>query len=250
MNTPGVRNGVLQGWVNGTPVFSRRDLAFRRVGEEYMHIQDFWFLAYYGGNATSPVANEVHFDSLALSSQRIGCDDSIRHQESLRDVRNSGFKTEIQWLVDRGISKGCNPPDNNRYCPEGLVTRGEMAAFLARALSLPTTATPFTDVGGSVFEHEIGALTLAGITQGCTPTTFCPNDHVTREQMAAFLTRALNLYRPGTDLFTDDESSVFESEIEALRYAGITTGCGIGLFCPGNPVTRGEMAAFLSRALG
>jgi hypothetical protein len=38
--------------------------------------------------------------------------------------------------------------------------------------------------------------------------------------------------------------------VEALTFAGITSGCGGGLFCPDAPLTRGQMAVFLSVALG
>ena len=38
--------------------------------------------------------------------------------------------------------------------------------------------------------------------------------------------------------------------IEALAYSGITAGCGNGNFCPNAPLTRGQMAVFLSKALG
>jgi hypothetical protein len=38
--------------------------------------------------------------------------------------------------------------------------------------------------------------------------------------------------------------------IEALAASGITAGCGGGQFCPNAPITRGEMAVFLSAALG
>jgi hypothetical protein len=49
----------------------------------------------------------------------------------------------------------------------------------------------FSDTAGSVFEHDIAKLATAGITRGCTPSRFCPEDPVTRQQMAAFLHRAL-----------------------------------------------------------
>ena len=71
--------------------------------------------------------------------------------------------------------------------------------------------------------------------------------------MAAFLSRALGYVDPGGDSFTDDDDSVFESPIEALAAAGVTRGCNPPAndrFCPGTSVTRGQMAAFLHRALG
>jgi hypothetical protein len=38
--------------------------------------------------------------------------------------------------------------------------------------------------------------------------------------------------------------------VEALAYSGITAGCGTGNFCPDQPLTRGQMAVFLAKALG
>jgi hypothetical protein len=72
-----------------------------------------------------------------------------------------------------------------------------MAAFLVRALDLPAApGIDFVDDDGSVFEADIEKLAAAGITRGCNPPAndrFCPNDAVTRGQMAAFLHRALGL---------------------------------------------------------
>jgi hypothetical protein len=49
--------------------------------------------------------------------------------------------------------------------------------------------------------------------------------------------------------FRDDDGSVHEDDIITLAAVGITTGCGIEMFCPWAPVTRGQMATFLSRAM-
>jgi hypothetical protein len=71
--------------------------------------------------------------------------------------------------------------------------------------------------------------------------------------MAAFLTRALQLPAGTPDTFTDDDDSVFEADIDALAASGVTKGCNPphnDMYCPNNPVTRGQMAAFLYRALG
>src|SRR5690606_41806113 len=40
------------------------------------------------------------------------------------------FVSDIAWLADEGITRGCNPPANDRFCPDDPVTRGQMAAFL------------------------------------------------------------------------------------------------------------------------
>ena len=51
------------------------------------------------------------------------------------DAAASIFVEDIQWLAGTGITLGCNPPSNTRFCPTQYVTRGQMAAFLQRALS-------------------------------------------------------------------------------------------------------------------
>jgi hypothetical protein len=111
------------------------------------------------------------------------------------DDDDSVFEDDIEWLADQGITKGCNPPLNNRFCPDDAVTRGQLAAFLTRAMDLKDQADdPFIDDDGSVFEADIEKLAAAGITKGCNPPTndmFCPESFVTRGQMAAFLHRAL-----------------------------------------------------------
>lgn len=174
------------------------------------------------------------------------------------DTSGSVFMSDIEWLGASGITKGCNPPANTLFCPDDDVTRGQMAAFLHRALPNLTTgaATDFRDDNGSVFEADIEWLASAGVTRGCNPPVndrFCPDEIVTRAQMAAFLHRALPGLVTGvaTD-FRDDDGDVFEADIEWLAATGVTKGCNPPAndrFCPADPVTRGAMAAFLHRAL-
>ena len=108
----------------------------------------------------------------------------------------------------------------------------------------------FTDIGGSQFESDIVWLAAAGVTNGCANGYFCPGATVSREQMASFLARALHLPATSNDYFTDDEQSIHEGAINSLRAAGYTTGCTETTFCPSDPVTREQMAAFLHRAFG
>jgi hypothetical protein len=112
------------------------------------------------------------------------------------DDDGSIFEDDINRVAAAGITRGCNPPDNDNFCPNGLVTRGSMAAFMERGLDLPaTTVDYFTDDDGHIFEDSINAIAAAGITAGCNPPdndNYCPNDYVTRGQMAAFFRRALS----------------------------------------------------------
>jgi hypothetical protein len=64
-----------------------------------------------------------------------------------------------------------------------------------RQISPAPAVASLTDVPPSAqFFAEIEAMKDSGITAGCTATTYCPEDHVTRRQMAAFFARALGLY--------------------------------------------------------
>ena len=113
------------------------------------------------------------------------------------DDDESVFEADIDKLATAGVTKGCNPPVNDQFCPDSNVTREQMAAFLVRALGLTDDGggNTFVDDDGSVFESDIAKLATAGITKGCNPPVndqFCPRDPVTREQMAAFLKRALS----------------------------------------------------------
>ena len=107
----------------------------------------------------------------------------------------------VEQLADRQITLGCatNPP---RYCPDQPVTRAQMATFLVRAFQLDPTETPagFTDTQGNVHAANIDTLAAAGITVGCRtePLRYCPNQAVSRAQMATFLHRALN-HQPTTE---------------------------------------------------
>jgi VCBS repeat-containing protein len=186
-----------------------------------------------------------------------GSDSTETNMTVLTDIAASGFAANILWLAEAGITKGCNPPANDEFCPDAPVTRGAMAAFLVRFLGLTDDGggNTFTDDNDSIFETDIAKLAAAGITLGCNPPTndrFCPNDPVTRGAMAAFLSRALGLTDDGGgNTFTDDDGSIFEADIAKLAAAGITLGCNPPTndrFCPEDSVTRGQMAAFLDRA--
>src|SRR5690606_26206801 len=190
LNTPGSHDGSLQGWVDGQEAFSRDGIAFRRADEGHLDVDSFWFDVYYGGD-TSAVRNEIHFDSLTLADERIGCADAA--EGTFSDDDRSPHVNDIEALAAAGITRGCNPPANDRFCPDEPVTRGQMAAFLGRALGLASAPAAFSDVSGHVFEAEVGALAAAGITRGCDPPAndrFCPDEPVTRGQMASFLVRA------------------------------------------------------------
>jgi hypothetical protein len=207
-----------------------------------------WSVEPSGGNETLATAD---FRIAAL------CPVTERGSGTFVDDDGSTHEGHIEAIAAEGITLGCNPPTNDRFCPDQGVTRAEMAAFLVRSLDLEASdADPFIDDDGRELEADINALAAAGITLGCNPPEgdrFCPDDPVTRGQMAAFLVRGFDYTGSETgNRFVDDDDSPFESEIEALASAGVTLGCNPpegDRFCPEDVVARDQMASFLGRAL-
>lgn len=154
---------------------------------------------------------------------------------------------DIRRVVAAGLSDGCA---TDRYCPDDPVTRGQIASFLAAALHLPAQQAPFVDVPlDGVHASSIGALTAAGITKGCDDDEFCPTRHVTRGEVATLLARAYTL-PAGAQSFVDVPAGAVHADgIAAVTAEGIAYGCTADRFCPTDAVTRGQLAALLSRTL-
>lgn len=131
-----------------------------------------------------------------------------------------------------------------------LTAISTLAVVPATAQELPPGGT-FSDDNGNVHEGYIEAIAAAGITAGCDAegTMYCPDDPVTRAQMASFLARALDLPDTSVDYFGDDEGSPHEDNINRIAEAGVTLGVEEGVFEPNGWVPRDQMASFLARAL-
>ena len=177
------------------------------------------------------------------------------------DDDSSVHEADIEILASEGTTKGCNPPFNTLYCPERLITRGEIAAFINRTMSLPASEVDyFGDDDSSVFNADINAVMAAGIGFGCSEADYCPDEPLLRAEMAELLVRAFADLDPerysnegDIDYFVDDEDALYEGSINRLMAAGVTKGCNPpdnDQFCPERPLNRAEMASFFVRALG
>lgn len=89
----------------------------------------------------------------------------------------------VEALAARGIVAGTSA---TTFSPDRLLTREQLGTLFALALGLEPRTSPFTDVG-SVHGGNVGALAHRGIVRGCTTTTYCPTDDVTRAQVATML---------------------------------------------------------------
>jgi len=177
-------------------------------------------------------------------------------------VANIWYYDAVHSLYNSGITGGCATAPL-RYCPEGTVTRAQMAIFLEKGMRSssyfppPATGTKFADVPSGYWSAAwIEQLAKDGITGGCGGSNYCPDTSVTRAQMAIFLLRAKHGsgYTPpsatGT-MFNDVPGGYWAANwIERLAVEGITGGCGGGNYCPDQAVTRAQMAIFLRQTFG
>ena len=173
---------------------------------------------------------------------------TVARYEPFLDITGNSHIEGITAVWEVGISSGCG---NDYYCPDDFVTRAQMATFIARAVGLdPIEESAFSDVEpGAVHEGSINAIAAARITSGCGENLYCPDDLVSRAQMATFLARALDLVPLDEGPFSDLEGiGVHVGAINAIGAIGISQGCAEGLYCPSQFVRRDQMASFLARA--
>ncbi|MBL8233913.1 MAG: SBBP repeat-containing protein [Bryobacterales bacterium] len=169
------------------------------------------------------------------------------------------FADTIRLMRYFGVTSGCNATD---YCPDAVTTRGQMAVFIIRSLlggdNFTHPAAPyFGDVPGTHPQYRhIQKMRELGITSGCTATNYCPDEPVTRAQMALFLVRARlavgagqSFPFPTTTPFADvpPATPAYEA-VQKMREQGITSGCSATAYCPDQFTTRGQMSVFLMRA--
>ncbi len=178
--------------------------------------------------------------------------------QTFSDVPPSAYYFDgVNDLYAKGITEGCGV---GLYCPTGLVTRAQMAVFIVRSVyngsdDFSYNPVPyFTDVSPSTFGFAwIQKLYELGITSGCGPGLFCPNNEVTRDEMAVFIIRArfgasYAFDYPGAPYFSDVPANYWAFPwIQRLRFDNITTGCTATTYCPTGAVTRGDMAIFVMK---
>ncbi len=198
-------------------------------------------------------------------------------------ITTAGFSdttsADVDCIAYYGITKGTTA---TTYSPDDQVSRWQMALFLTR-MAGPAGITlgsgvdqGFTDISGKSDEIQtaINQIKQLGITVGKTATTYAPDDNVTREEMAMFISRLLkkSTVGPGGNTeyvlgnsgikeiksndadhnFTDLSSSGLieaRNSVVNLWNLGATDAQAFSTYEPLNAMTRKSMATFMAKAL-
>lgn len=154
------------------------------------------------------------------------------------DTRDRGHEQVVELLVEEGVIVGC---EDDRFCPDEPMTRGQVASVLAAALGLDDDGavddgTTETTVDGEGSQTDDGTL-ADGTADGTTDTTA---DGTTADGTTGTTADELP--------YDDIEGNLHAEAVVAIDAAGITNGCDDDIFCVDDPVTRAQFATMIDRA--
>ena len=220
-----------------------------------------------GGQGTSQITFDAGVPGTTMTLQVVETNTTCASPAAIAKVQvdfsdvppSNPFHDYVDTIARNGITVGCQ--DGTVYCPDDPSTRAQMAVFLLKskfgADHVPPAAVEgvFLDVHPGDFAADwIEELASLGITGGCGNGNYCPNDPVTRGQMAVFLLKTLlgmdYVPPPAAHIFEDVPADYFSIDwIEDLYNRQITAGCQANplRYCPDQPNTRAQMAVFLTK---
>ncbi|MFD0676152.1 MULTISPECIES: S-layer homology domain-containing protein [unclassified Paenibacillus] len=181
----------------------------------------------------------------------------VESNKSFNDLNGHWAKEDVQILVSKLLVNGRT---ETTFVPQGDITRAEFATLLVKGLGLTEDkSSKFKDVSASDwYAGFVGAASKAGLVDGLSADTFAPNANITREQMAALISRAINLVgkqkavdAKKVDVFKDQAaiSAWAKESIAQTIDAKIMNGKSADRFDPSANSTRAESAVVLKRLL-
>jgi hypothetical protein len=189
-----------------------------------------------------------------------------------RDEARATHRPNVDCVIATGISVGTTINDVTYYLPRNVVTRGQMATFIANTLDATEIDLPepdaedgvtFTDITGHTHADNIRRIANAGIVRGTGDNQFSPNAPITRQQMATFVVQAGAYaydatlgegdWTPDGDYFgdvaaTNTHFANINLGFELALFSGTTPPTDTprsGNFSPAVTVLRDQMATFL-----
>ncbi|MXW99719.1 MAG: S-layer homology domain-containing protein [Acidimicrobiaceae bacterium] len=164
------------------------------------------------------------------------------------------YSVPVEALAELGLFAGTECAEG--FCPDDPIDRKTMATWVVRVLDgadpPAVSESRFDDVDAGGFHAPfIERLAELGVTGGCGDGSgFCPDQTVSRAEMAVFLTRAYGLSAGADPGFVDVAGDAwYAAAVSSLAASAITGGCGDGSgFCPQDDTSRAQMATFIHRA--
>ena len=155
------------------------------------------------------------------------------------------YSEPVQWMVDNNIVTDTTGPC---FSPHTPATRGETALYMWRVQNQPQAPPhPFNDVTNDDQHPAVSWMYDTEITTGTSPTTFEPDQQLTRAQLAALLHRLAGEPTASGHPFVDVVAGWQQQPVAWMVANEITTGTSPTTFAPNEPVTRGQLATFLYR---
>lgn len=162
----------------------------------------------------------------------------------------------VKVIVDKGLMNGIS---GTEFAPDATLTRGMFVTILYRVEGEPEVkeGVKFVDVPAEqYYAKAVEWANANGIVKGISETEFAPNAEVTREQMAAIISRYSDFKKlkvaEGEVTYTDSDmiSEYAKSAVNTANKLGILIGNEDGSFAPKKNATRAEAAALFARLLG
>ncbi|MGN1059882.1 MAG: S-layer homology domain-containing protein, partial [Clostridia bacterium] len=210
-----------------------------------------------GGGSGSSSGIKAQFSGGAVPSMPTQGKDVISTTEQeFTDIANYAWaKDSIELLSKRNILAGY---ENGTFNPEGLLTREQAVKLLILTLNIPTDENKngFKDCEyGSWYYPYITSAKSSNLISGISGIEFGIGQHVTRQDLAVMIYRALNREEieisGETRSFADDDMifGYAKDAVSALSAMGLITGYDNGSFGPAGNATRAEAAVIFARLL-
>ncbi|WP_169087709.1 S-layer homology domain-containing protein [Paenibacillus sp. PL91] len=204
------------------------------------------------GGLYDPVTKTVNVNRGHFSKYTV-----MKASQSFKDIPAAHWAASaVNTLLNKGVLD-----QTAEFGPSKKVTREQFAAWLIRSYGLDGTglSLPFKDVAkDNEYYDEIAAAYAQGLIQGKSATTFEPKAEITRQEIAALLSRALTAYNNKKLSSTSNEqlkgfkdaSSIADwakDGVALLKQQKLITGYEDSTYKPKQTTTKAEAAALIYR---
>ena len=173
------------------------------------------------------------------------------------DLAGHWAATDILFMKSKGVVRTSS---SGKFFPDQAIIRADFVVFLVRTLNIPEnlqTGRVFSDLSSEkVYYPDVITAINAGLISGIDSSHFAPNQPITRQEMAALLTRALDYAK----LTKNENGEILEKFLDrekiaewAEKSAAIAVNAGLiggragSLFAPAATTTRAEAIVILHR---